>query len=75
MRSGRRRWAIENETFQTLKEGTGDRFEHNDGHGKKHLANVLMTFADSSFLIDQVLLHCGAVFQRARDDQKCHLYL
>ena len=37
MRAGRRRWAIENETFKTLKDRDIYNFEHNYGHGKKEL--------------------------------------
>jgi len=47
-RIGRRRSAIENETCPTLKDGTGDRVEPNDGHGKKHLADVFVTFASAT---------------------------
>ncbi|MCB9024772.1 MAG: transposase family protein [Bdellovibrionaceae bacterium] len=35
MRAGRSRWQIENETFNTLKNG-GYEFEHNYGHGNKN---------------------------------------
>lgn len=38
--AGRRRWKIENENNNTLKT-KGYRFEHNYGHGKRHLANLL----------------------------------
>lgn len=40
---GRARWKIENETFNVLKNG-GYNLEHNFGHGKKTLANLLVTF-------------------------------
>jgi hypothetical protein len=39
---GRARWKIENETFNVLKT-KGYHLEHNFGHGKKHLASVLVT--------------------------------
>jgi hypothetical protein len=39
---GRARWKIENETFNALKTG-GYNLEHNFGHGKKTLANLLVT--------------------------------
>jgi hypothetical protein len=48
-RCGRARWKIENETFNTLK-NQGYQFEHNYGHGKKNLSNVLATL----ILIDQI---------------------
>ncbi len=37
----RARWKIENETFNVLKTG-GYNLEHNSGHGKKTLANLLV---------------------------------
>jgi hypothetical protein len=39
---GRARWKIENETFNVLKT-KGYHLEHNFGHGKQHLASVLVT--------------------------------
>jgi hypothetical protein len=39
---GRARWKIENETFNALKTG-GYNLEHNFGHGKDTLANLLVT--------------------------------
>ena len=50
MRGGRARWKIENETFNTLK-NQGYNFEHNYGHGNKHLCSVftmLMLFSKVS---------------------------
>lgn len=52
MRGGRARWKIENETFNTLK-NLGYNFEHNYGHGKKHLSTVLCLLMLLAFLIDQ----------------------
>ena len=75
MRAGRRRWAIENETFNTLKARNGYNFEHNYGHGKNHLADVFPTLAMLAFLIDQVQLLCCGLFQKARDYQKRKIYL
>jgi len=40
--SGRARWKIENESNNVLKT-KGYHLEHNFGHGKKHLASLLMT--------------------------------
>jgi hypothetical protein len=40
--SGRARWKIENENNNVLKT-KGYHLEHNFGHGKKHLASLLMT--------------------------------
>lgn len=39
---GRARWKVENETFNVLKT-KGYNLEHNFGHGKQYLANVLAT--------------------------------
>ena len=75
MRAGRRRWAIENETFQILKDRDGYNFEHNFGHGKNHLADVFPTLAMLALLIDQVQLHCCALYRKARDYQERVLYL
>lgn len=52
-KGGRARWKIENETFNTLK-NQGYEFEHNFGHGYKHLSTnfgILMLLA---FLVDQL---------------------
>ena len=75
MRAGRRRWAIENELFKELKKRDEYNFEHNYGHGKNHLADVLPTLAMLAFLIDQVQLFCCRLFQKARDYQKRKIYL
>jgi hypothetical protein len=53
MRVARARWKIENETFNTLK-NQGYEFEHNYGHGKKHLCSVFGMLMMLAFLIDQV---------------------
>ena len=66
MRAGRARWRIENETFNTLK-NQGYGFEHNFGHGKKHLSTVLAYLMMLAFFIDQVQGRCCVVFRRARE--------
>ena len=75
MRSARRRWGIENETFRTLKARDTYRFEHNFGHGNNHLSDVFATLAMLAFLIDQVQLNSCAMFQKALEKQKRILYL
>ena len=65
MRAGRARWRIENETFNTLK-NQGDNFEHNFGHGNRHLATVLAHLMMLAFLIDQVQQRCCRLFQAAQ---------
>ena len=74
MRAGRRRWAIENETFKTLKDRDIYNFEHNYGHGKKNLAVVLPMLAMLSLLIDQTQQHCCSLVQKALKYQKRKLY-
>jgi hypothetical protein len=53
MRGGRARWKIENETFNTLK-NQGYEFEHNFGHGLKHLSTVFAFMMMLAFLVDQL---------------------
>lgn len=62
MRGGRARWKIENETFNTLK-NQGYYFEHNYGHGYKHLCNVLALIMLLAFLVDQIVQATSTVFQ------------
>ena len=52
--SGRARWKIENENNNTLKT-KGYHLEHNFGHGKKHLAALLVTMNILAFLFHTVL--------------------
>ena len=53
MKGGRARHKIENETFNTLK-NQGYQFEHNFGHGKKHLSTVFAYLMMLAFLVDQL---------------------
>jgi hypothetical protein len=62
MRGGRARWKIENETFNTLK-NQGYNFEHNYGHGTKHLSVVFAMLMMLAFLVDQTQQLCCALFQ------------
>lgn len=64
MQGGRARWKIENETFNTLK-NQGYQFEHNFGHGKKHLISVFALIMMLAFLIDQVREAACGLFQAA----------
>jgi hypothetical protein len=75
MRGGRARWRIENETFKTLK-NQGYHFEHNYGHGYRHLATVLALLMMAAFLIDQVQQRCNELFKqaRAKAGPKCALW-
>jgi hypothetical protein len=62
MRIGRARWKIENETFNTLK-NQGYHFEHNYGHGYKHLCNVLALLMLAAFCVDQIIQAADKTFQ------------
>jgi hypothetical protein len=64
VQGGRARWKIENETFNTLK-NQGYEFEHNFGHGYKHLSTVFAMLMMLAFLIDQTQELCDALFQAA----------
>ena len=64
MRAGRARWRIENETFNTLK-NQGYEFEHNFGHGEKHLATVFAALMLLAFGIDQLQKACCPLFRAA----------
>ena len=52
--AGRGRWKIENEHNNTLKT-KGYNLEHNFGHGKDNLSNLLLTFNLIAFLFHTVL--------------------
>ena len=54
VQAGRARWKIENENNNTLKT-KGYHLEHNYGHGKQHLAAVLLTLNLLAFLFHTVL--------------------
>jgi Transposase DDE domain len=54
VRAGRTRWKIENENNNTLKT-KGYHFEHNFGHGKKHLSSVLASLILLAFLVHTIL--------------------
>jgi hypothetical protein len=64
MRGGRARWGIENETFNSLK-NQGYEFEHNFGHGYKHLSTCLGLLMVLAFLVDQVQQLSCELFQKA----------
>lgn len=63
-KGGRARWKIENETFNTLK-NQGYEFEHNFGHGYRHLTTVFSHLMMIAFFIDQCLQHANKRFQAA----------
>jgi hypothetical protein len=63
MWAGRKRWAIENETFNTLK-NQGYNYEHSFGHGKKNLATNFAYLMMLAFLVDQVQEMCCPLFKK-----------
>ena len=62
--AGRARWKIENETFNTLK-NQGYHYEHNFGHGKKHLAQNFAQLMFLAFLFDQIQQILDPLFKKA----------
>jgi len=70
MRCGRRRWAIGNGTFRTLKARDPYRSGHGSGHGHSHLADVLMTPAMPAFLTARARRHRCPPCGRARRPRK-----
>jgi hypothetical protein len=64
MRGARARWKIEHETCNTCK-NQGYHFEHNFGHGHRHLSTVLMHLMMLAFLSDQIQQRCCRLFQAA----------
>lgn len=68
-KGGRSRWKIENETFNTLK-NQDYQFEHNFGHGYKHLSHVFGLLMFLAFLVDQVQQRCCGLFQAALKKMK-----
>ena len=73
MKGGRARWKIENETFNTLKT-KNYHFEHNFGHGNRYLSTIFGMLMMIAFLIDQILEHCDALFQKALARKKRKSY-
>lgn len=63
--AGRARWHLENENNNTLKT-KGYRFEHNYGHGKKHLGNILSSLAIIAFLYHTVMNLVDKLYLAAR---------
>lgn len=74
MKGGRARWKIENETFNTLKNQNYS-FEHNFGHGYKHLSTNFAILMLLAFTVDQLQEHCCKVFQRAKEICGSRIYL
>jgi len=64
-RAGRTRWRTENENHNILK-NRGYHLEHNFGHGKQHLASILLTLNLLAFLLHTVLGLVDERYQRIR---------
>lgn len=62
--AGRTRWKIENETFNNLK-NQGYEFEHNFGHGYKHLATNMAQLMILAFTCDQLQALGCKLFRKA----------
>jgi len=71
---GRTRWKIENETYNTLK-NLGYHFEHNYGHGKKHLSTIFCLLMLLAFLIDQIQEIACPSFQAIRKKTRTYYSL
>jgi len=65
VKSGRARWKIENETFNTLK-NQGYHIEHNYGHGQQYLSMNFFVLNLLAFFIHQILELCDHHYQRCR---------
>jgi hypothetical protein len=65
VQSGRARWKIENETFNTLK-NQGYHLEHNFGHGQRFLSNNFFVLNVLAFYIHQILELCDSGYQHCR---------
>jgi hypothetical protein len=62
---GRGRWKIENENFNTHKNG-GYELEHNYGHGKKTLSQVFYYLNLLAFVTHKILERSDATYQKLR---------
>lgn len=62
--AGRTRWKIENETINTLK-NQGYKFEHNFGHGYKHLSTNMAQLMMLAFAVDQLQALGCKLFRKA----------
>lgn len=65
VRTGRCRWKIENECFNTLK-NQGYHLEHNFGHGKEHLSHNMYLSTLLAFLLHQLLELCDDAYRQCR---------
>ncbi len=66
---GRSRWKVENEGINVLK-ARGYHFEHNYGHGQKHLAAVLLSLLLLAFLYHTALDLACRMYQAIRQKRR-----
>ncbi|MDQ6962520.1 MAG: hypothetical protein Q9M28_08345 [Mariprofundaceae bacterium] len=65
IQTGRCRWKIENECFNTLK-NQGYHLTHNFGHGKQHLSHNMYLSTLLAFFLHQLLELCDEAYQQCR---------
>lgn len=63
---GRTRWKIENESYNILK-NQGYNLEHNFGHGKENLSEILLSLNLLAFLFHNVLELVNDLYQKVRE--------
>jgi hypothetical protein len=63
--AGRARWKIKNENNKVLK-NHGYHFDHNFGHGKQHLSNLLATLIRLAYLLHTTLDWLDACYRAVR---------
>ena len=66
IKGGRTRWKVENEGNNILK-NQGYNFEHNFGHGKENLSEILLTLNLLGFLFHNVLELVNIDYQKIRE--------
>ncbi len=67
VRWGRCRWKTENENNNVLKT-KGYNFEHNYGHGKKHLSTTLLSLLLHAFLAHSIFALTDTLYQKLRQE-------
>lgn len=72
MKMGRSRWKIENEVFNTLKNQQYN-FEHNFGHGQKHLCTIFAYLMMMAFCVDQIQQSSCSYFRKILGELKTRL--
>ncbi len=63
--AGRARWKVENENNNVLK-NQGYHFDHNFGHGKEHLSNLLASLILLAYLLHTTLNWMDATYRTVR---------